>query len=56
MGLWPIQHLIFPQALIQGALVRLGLPAVVTTESSGLPQCEHEHVDLIVRSLADCVM
>ncbi|WWC63262.1 uncharacterized protein I303_105862 [Kwoniella dejecticola CBS 10117] len=32
-------HLLFPQALIQGALVRLGMQAVVTAESSGLPQC-----------------
>jgi hypothetical protein len=35
-----MQHLIYPQALIQGALTRLGLPALVTAESSGLPQCE----------------
>jgi hypothetical protein len=35
-----IQHLIYPQALIQGALVRLGLSASVTVESSGLPQCK----------------
>lgn len=34
------KHLIFPQALIQGALTRLGMNAVVTLESSGLPQCE----------------
>ncbi|WRT68365.1 uncharacterized protein IL334_005341 [Kwoniella shivajii] len=32
-------HLLFPQALIQGALVRLGMQAIVTAESSGLPQC-----------------
>ncbi|KAK6910516.1 transporter particle component [Kwoniella mangroviensis CBS 8886] len=32
-------HLLFPQALLQGALVRLGMNAVVTAESSGLPQC-----------------
>jgi hypothetical protein len=34
------QHLIFPQALIQGAVTRLGMPAIVQAESSGLPQCE----------------
>ncbi|ORX38538.1 ER to Golgi transport-related protein [Kockovaella imperatae] len=33
------QHLLFPQALIQGALARLGMPATVTAETSGLPQC-----------------
>ncbi|WVF72774.1 hypothetical protein IAT40_007592 [Kwoniella sp. CBS 6097] len=32
-------HLMFPQALIQGALARLGMNAVVTAESAGLPQC-----------------
>ncbi|WWC90738.1 uncharacterized protein L201_005675 [Kwoniella dendrophila CBS 6074] len=32
-------HLLFPQALIQGALVRLGMNSVVIAESSGLPQC-----------------
>ncbi|WWC71595.1 uncharacterized protein I206_105553 [Kwoniella pini CBS 10737] len=32
-------HLLFPQALIQGALSRLGMQAIVTTETSGLPQC-----------------
>ncbi|KAL7423888.1 hypothetical protein Q5752_001473 [Cryptotrichosporon argae] len=32
-------HLVFPQALIQGALGRLGMAAAVTAESSGLPQC-----------------
>ncbi|EIW67294.1 hypothetical protein M231_01604 [Tremella mesenterica] len=32
-------HLVFPQALIQGALARLGLPCYVTAESSTLPQC-----------------
>ncbi|WVQ81878.1 hypothetical protein IAT38_004005 [Cryptococcus sp. DSM 104549] len=32
-------HLLFPQAIIQGALVRLGMNAVVTAESAGLPQC-----------------
>ncbi|ORY35608.1 NO signaling/Golgi transport ligand-binding domain-containing protein [Naematelia encephala] len=32
-------HLVFPQALIQGALTRLGMPTTVIAESSGLPQC-----------------
>ncbi|KAK8854814.1 hypothetical protein IAR55_003553 [Kwoniella newhampshirensis] len=32
-------HLLFPQALIQGALSRLGMHSIVTAESSGLPQC-----------------
>ncbi|OCF42700.1 transporter particle component [Kwoniella heveanensis CBS 569] len=32
-------HLLFPQALIQGALARLGMHAIVTAESAGLPQC-----------------
>ncbi|OXG32060.1 transporter particle component [Cryptococcus neoformans Bt15] len=32
-------HLIFSQALIQGALHRLGMNAVVSAESSSLPQC-----------------
>ncbi|GFZ49502.1 hypothetical protein JCM24511_07622 [Saitozyma sp. JCM 24511] len=32
-------HLVFPQALVQGALARLGMPASVTAETSGLPQC-----------------
>ncbi|WVQ99974.1 hypothetical protein IAU59_007117 [Kwoniella sp. CBS 9459] len=32
-------HLLFPQALIQGALSRLGMHAIVTAESAGLPQC-----------------
>ncbi|ODN82339.1 transporter particle component [Cryptococcus wingfieldii CBS 7118] len=32
-------HLLFPQALLQGALTRLGMHSVVTAESSGLPQC-----------------
>jgi hypothetical protein len=35
-----LQHLIYPQALIEGALNRLGLSASVTVESSGLPQCK----------------
>lgn len=33
-------HLVFPQALIQGALARLGMHTTVTCESSQLPQCE----------------
>ncbi|KAL1406422.1 hypothetical protein Q8F55_008121 [Vanrija albida] len=32
-------HLVFPQALIQGALARLGMVATVTAESAQLPQC-----------------
>ncbi|WVR07575.1 hypothetical protein IAU60_004617 [Kwoniella sp. DSM 27419] len=32
-------HLLFPQAVIQGALQRLGMQAIVIAESSGLPQC-----------------
>ncbi|WVQ74959.1 hypothetical protein IAR50_004567 [Cryptococcus sp. DSM 104548] len=32
-------HLLFPQALVQGALTRLGMSSIVTAESSGLPQC-----------------
>ncbi|WVO13434.1 hypothetical protein L204_101050 [Cryptococcus depauperatus] len=32
-------HLLFPQALMQGALYRLGLNAHVSAESAGLPQC-----------------
>ncbi|BEJ17875.1 hypothetical protein CspHIS471_0701430 [Cutaneotrichosporon sp. HIS471] len=32
-------HLVFPQALIQGALARLGMHTTVTCESSQLPQC-----------------
>ncbi|WWD19037.1 hypothetical protein CI109_103495 [Kwoniella shandongensis] len=32
-------HLLFPQALVQGALARLGMHSIVTAESSGLPQC-----------------
>jgi hypothetical protein len=31
---------VFPQALIQGALARLGMHTTVTCESSQLPQCE----------------
>lgn len=34
------QHLVFPQALVQGALARLGMAAYVTAETSGLPQCK----------------
>lgn len=33
-------HLVFPQALIQGALARLGMHTTVTCESSQLPQCK----------------
>lgn len=33
-------HLIFHQALVQGALARLGMPCTVTAESAHLPQCE----------------
>lgn len=32
-------HLIYPQALIQGALQRLGMQCTVTAETSQLPQC-----------------
>lgn len=39
MGL-TCKHLVFPQALIQGALARLGMNATVVLESTGLPQCK----------------
>lgn len=38
------KHLVFPQALIQGALSRLGMAAYVTAECTLLPQCEACHL------------
>ncbi len=41
-------YLVFPQALIQGALVRLGMNATVTAETASLPQCEYYVVICLV--------
>jgi hypothetical protein len=35
-----MQYLVYPSALIQGALARLGINVTVSVESAGLPQCK----------------
>lgn len=42
-------HLVFPQALIQGALARLGMVATVTAESAQLPQCRSSRETWLTR-------